>query len=86
MERGWGGSRGRYVLRNWIAQQAIEKAEEGDFSEVRRVLHLLRNPFDEDAAEGLEEGTSGASACRVPIRYDGPVPAWAENLCVSCSS
>lgn len=26
----------RFILRNWIAQQAIEKAEKGDFSEVSR--------------------------------------------------
>ena len=31
----------RYVLRNWIAQEAIDAAEKGDFSEVQRVLELL---------------------------------------------
>jgi hypothetical protein len=44
----------RYVLRNWMAQQAIERAEEGDFSEVQRLLALLRDPFSEDG-EGQEE-------------------------------
>eukprot|EP00884_Botryococcus_braunii_P018222 jgi/Botrbrau1/5083/Bobra.37_1s0045.1 len=79
----------KYVLRNWIAQQAIEKAKEGDYSEVRRVLYLLRHPFDDDAADRLaasEEGDPVTGHCQVPLRYDGPVPAWAEDLCVSCSS
>ena len=35
----------RYILRNYIAQNAIEAAEKGDYSEVRRVLKLLENPY-----------------------------------------
>ena len=38
----------RYILRNYIAQNAIEAAEKGDYSEVRRVLKLLENPYSED--------------------------------------
>lgn len=34
-----------YVLRNHIAQTAIERAEAGDFSEVVRVFDLLSTPF-----------------------------------------
>lgn len=34
-----------YVLRNHIAQTAIERAEAGDFSEVARVFDLLATPF-----------------------------------------
>jgi len=37
----------RFVLRNYIAQNAIDKAEKGDFSEVRNVLSLLQNPFSD---------------------------------------
>ncbi|XP_067284195.1 selenoprotein O2 isoform X2 [Pseudorasbora parva] len=33
------------VLRNYIAQNAIEAAERGDFSEVQRVLKVLENPY-----------------------------------------
>jgi uncharacterized protein YdiU (UPF0061 family) len=35
-------------LRNYIAQNAIEAAEKGDFSEVQHVLQLLQNPFDDN--------------------------------------
>ena len=37
----------RIILRNYIAQHAIDKAESGDFSEVRRVLRLLENPYSD---------------------------------------
>ncbi|KAK7891673.1 hypothetical protein WMY93_023636 [Mugilogobius chulae] len=42
----------RVVLRNYIAQNAIEAAENGDFSEVQRVLKVLENPFS--SQPGLE--------------------------------
>ncbi|KAF5897516.1 selenoprotein O [Clarias magur] len=42
----------RIVLRNYIAQNAIEAAEKGDFSEVQRVLKVLEKPFCPQ--EGLE--------------------------------
>lgn len=35
----------RIVLRNYIAQSAIDAAERGDFREVRRVLKMLENPY-----------------------------------------
>lgn len=37
----------KYVLRNYMAQQAIDKASVGDYSEVERLLQLLQNPYDE---------------------------------------
>ncbi|KAG7454540.1 hypothetical protein MATL_G00260730 [Megalops atlanticus] len=43
----------RVVLRNYIAQNAIEAAENGDFSEVQRVLKVLEKPFS--AQPGLEQ-------------------------------
>ena len=35
-----------YILRNQMAQTAIEQAEAGDFSEVDRLFWLLATPFD----------------------------------------
>ena len=37
----------KYVLRNYLAQQAIDKAEQGDFSMVKDLLALVQRPYDE---------------------------------------
>ena len=63
----------RYILRNWMAQRAIEMAENDDFSEVNFLLELLREPFKvNQVAE--EKGY----ACKPP--------GWSKRLAVSCSS
>jgi uncharacterized protein YdiU (UPF0061 family) len=37
----------KFVLRNWVAQQAIDQADGGDFTEVERLLRVMQRPFDE---------------------------------------
>jgi uncharacterized protein YdiU (UPF0061 family) len=61
----------KYVLRNYLAQVAIDKAQRKDFSEVQRLLAVLERPFDEQP-----ENES----------YAALPPDWAAGLEVSCSS
>jgi uncharacterized protein YdiU (UPF0061 family) len=61
----------KYVLRNYLAQNAIERAADKDFSEVARLLEILRRPFDEQPQHQ---------------RYAELPPDWAAGLEVSCSS
>ncbi len=44
----------RVVLRNWVAQEAIDAAERGDFAHVRHVLDVVTHPY-EDRADGYGE-------------------------------
>jgi uncharacterized protein YdiU (UPF0061 family) len=60
-----------YVLRNYLAQQAIEKAQHKDYSEIDRLLTLLQNPYSEQP--GMDA-------------YAAPPPNWGKHLSVSCSS
>ncbi|MFP3922623.1 protein adenylyltransferase SelO [Pseudomonas sp. W5-36] len=60
-----------YILRNYLAQRAIEAAEQGDDSEVRRLHQVLCTPFDE------QPGMEG---------YAQRPPDWGKHLEISCSS
>ena len=59
------------MLRNYLAQTAIEKAQQKDFSEIDRLLTLQQNPYSEQ---------SGMDA------YSAQPPNWGKHLAVSCSS
>lgn len=62
----------KYVLRNYLLQQAIEQAEAGDFSAVETLFTIVQTPF----AEHPEYSS----------HYAQQPPAWAAGLCISCSS
>ena len=88
--RGMNSVNPKYVLRNWMAQVAIERAEAGDYSECQQLLGVLLDPYavEEDEAvvrEGEAKGRqverekgAGKYTCKPPKNY--------ENVLCSCSS
>lgn len=61
----------KYVLRNYLAQQVIEAAENGDNKPLEELLTVLSQPFSEQAEFG---------------EYSKLPPDWAGKLSISCSS
>ncbi|MCW8331265.1 YdiU family protein [Photobacterium sp. SDRW27] len=61
----------KYILRNYLAQQAIESAEQGDFIVVDQLLCVLATPYDEHPEYE---------------HFADLPPQWGKELEVSCSS
>ena len=61
----------KYILRNYLAQAAIERAQAGDLAELHALQAVLQRPFDEQPANE---------------RFAAAPPDWAREISVSCSS
>lgn len=61
----------KYILRNYMAQVAIDKAEDGDYGEIAKLRTLLMRPFDEQPENEA---------------YAALPPDWGRHLEISCSS
>ena len=61
----------KFILRNYMAQEAIDAAENYDYSKLETIITVITNPFKE-----LQKYQNFANKS----------PAWAKNLEISCSS
>jgi uncharacterized protein YdiU (UPF0061 family) len=61
----------KYILRTYMTHRAVNAAQQGDYSEVRCLLNLLRDPYAEQSEMQ---------------RYAEPPPDWAKDLRVTVAS
>jgi len=59
------------VLRNYLAQQVIQEAQNGDYEQVKALLKVLERPYDEQPESEA---------------YAASPPDWGKHLNISCSS
>jgi uncharacterized protein YdiU (UPF0061 family) len=92
-----GASNPTFVLRNWIAQDAVEAAESGDHSRVQGLLSLLRQPFSPALSSLPSPPLAGTSTEQnqelrrlleqdALRKYTQLPPDWAPALVCTCSS
>ena len=77
----------RFILRNYVAEECIRRAEQGDYASVGELLERLRRPYDEPSVAGSESESApapaGAYRTLSKLMLDSMPPAWAETLAVS---
>ncbi len=61
----------KYILRNYLAQQVIMEAQNGDYAPMKELIKVLENPFDEQPEHD---------------HYAALPPDWGKHLNISCSS
>ena len=61
----------KYILRNYLAQEAIQTAERGDLSALNLLIEVLQNPFTDDEKYN---------------KFSEIPPEWAKKIEISCSS
>ena len=61
----------KFILRNYMAKEAIDAAEESDFSMLETLIIILTKPFEEH---------------KEYQNFANKSPAWAKDLEISCSS
>jgi hypothetical protein len=61
----------KYVLRNYLAQQVIQEAQNGDYEPMKALLKVLERPCDEQPESEA---------------YAALPPDWGKHLNISCSS
>ena len=61
----------KFILRNYMLQNAIDQAEEGSYKEIDILMELITKPFEENIEYE---------------RYSEESPEWAKSLGLSCSS
>jgi len=61
----------KYILRNYMLEIAIQKAQQGDYSEINTLFKLIQSPYDEHLDQE---------------HYAGLPPDWAKHISISCSS
>ncbi|MEH6561607.1 MAG: protein adenylyltransferase SelO family protein, partial [Marinobacter sp.] len=61
----------KYILRNYLAQQVILEAQNGDYEPMKELIKVLERPYDEQPEHE---------------KYAALPPDWGKHISISCSS